>query len=415
MIATLIAPVWQPLIVTAALGERVAAYRRRRGLSQTVVAGLIGRSESWLSQLERGVRATDSLTVLLKLSEVLHVPVDALIGPGWPAPNTFSSPAALDAIRDQMYSYPQLQHTATRTTAAEVRLDRTAVAEDLAQFNLAYQGARYADAIASVGTLLERLDRLITADHPADWSLYTGVYTAISKLALKLDDSALGLLAADRAATGAAHTQDPVDRGMAARQISEALLVTGQVELAERLALQTLEDLGAGPNQDDPHIISLRGTHCLLTAVIAAKRTERYLALQRLQQAEDLARQLGADANHCWTAFGPTNVAIHAVSVAAFLGDAAAAIAAAEAVDLHQLPPGLVSRRAQIHLDLAWAAAQQHRDSDAILQLLEAEQIAPELIRYPAAVKASLSEILARTRVPNMILHDLAVRVGVLE
>lgn len=37
------------------IGERIAIYRRRRGLTQLVLAGLIGRSESWLSQVERGI------------------------------------------------------------------------------------------------------------------------------------------------------------------------------------------------------------------------------------------------------------------------------------------------------------------------------------------------------------------------
>lgn len=47
-------------MVSGALAERIAAYRRRRGLSQQVVAGLVGRSESWLSQVERGVRSVVS-------------------------------------------------------------------------------------------------------------------------------------------------------------------------------------------------------------------------------------------------------------------------------------------------------------------------------------------------------------------
>ena len=33
------------------IGERVAFYRRRRGLSQEVVAGLVGRTEDWLSKM----------------------------------------------------------------------------------------------------------------------------------------------------------------------------------------------------------------------------------------------------------------------------------------------------------------------------------------------------------------------------
>jgi transcriptional regulator with XRE-family HTH domain len=34
------------------IGERVAFYRRRRGLSQVVLAGLVARTEDWLSRVE---------------------------------------------------------------------------------------------------------------------------------------------------------------------------------------------------------------------------------------------------------------------------------------------------------------------------------------------------------------------------
>ncbi len=52
-------------------GQRIARARRRRGLSQAVLAGLVGRSESWLSQVERGKRGVDSHSVLARLAEVL--------------------------------------------------------------------------------------------------------------------------------------------------------------------------------------------------------------------------------------------------------------------------------------------------------------------------------------------------------
>jgi transcriptional regulator with XRE-family HTH domain len=54
-----------------ATGQRIARARRRQGLSQVVLAGLVGRSESWLSQVERGKRGVDSHSVLVRLAEVL--------------------------------------------------------------------------------------------------------------------------------------------------------------------------------------------------------------------------------------------------------------------------------------------------------------------------------------------------------
>ncbi len=61
-----------------AAGQRIARARRRRGLSQAVLAGLVGRSESWLSQVERGKHGIDSHSVLTRLAEVLRVDIEEL-------------------------------------------------------------------------------------------------------------------------------------------------------------------------------------------------------------------------------------------------------------------------------------------------------------------------------------------------
>ncbi|MFK0140402.1 helix-turn-helix domain-containing protein [Streptomyces murinus] len=61
-----------------ALGRRIAAGRKRRGLSQKEFAALLMRSEAWLSQVERGVRRIDRMTVLGKVADVLGVPVAEL-------------------------------------------------------------------------------------------------------------------------------------------------------------------------------------------------------------------------------------------------------------------------------------------------------------------------------------------------
>ena len=43
-----------------------------------MLAGLVGRSESWLSQVERGKRGVDSHSVLVRLAEVLRVDIEEL-------------------------------------------------------------------------------------------------------------------------------------------------------------------------------------------------------------------------------------------------------------------------------------------------------------------------------------------------
>lgn len=62
-----------------AIAITIRRLRRRRGLSQTACAELIGYSESWLSQVERGERGIDSIRAMRELARVLDVDVHQLI------------------------------------------------------------------------------------------------------------------------------------------------------------------------------------------------------------------------------------------------------------------------------------------------------------------------------------------------
>ena len=61
-----------------ALGRTIAAERRRRGLSQPELARMVDRSVAWVSQVERGVRKVDRMSVLEALAAALDVPLAEL-------------------------------------------------------------------------------------------------------------------------------------------------------------------------------------------------------------------------------------------------------------------------------------------------------------------------------------------------
>jgi transcriptional regulator with XRE-family HTH domain len=61
-----------------ALGRKIAAERRRRGPSQPELAWLLGRSVAWVSQVERGVRKVDRMSVLQTVATALDVPLAEL-------------------------------------------------------------------------------------------------------------------------------------------------------------------------------------------------------------------------------------------------------------------------------------------------------------------------------------------------
>jgi len=85
------------------------------------------------------------------------------------------------------------------------------------------------------------------------------------------------------------------------------------------------------------------------------------------------------------TAFGPVNVAIHAIAASLRLGDPRTATETGEALDLAAMPAGLVGRRTQVNLDLARAYAMTRKDAAAVNLLLAAERLSPQLIRYDLA------------------------------
>jgi len=88
----------------------------------------------------------------------------------------------------------------------------------------------------------------------------------------------------------------------------------------------------------------------------------------------------------------------------------------AEFVDVSSLPEGLLSRLAQVHIDMAWAYTQPRADAEAVVNLLEAERVAPQTLRYNVLVREPLREMLKRERrTATPGLRALARRASVLE
>jgi transcriptional regulator with XRE-family HTH domain len=64
---------------TLTVGERVAWYRRRRGMTQEVLAGLVARTVDWLGKVENNRIQLDRLSVIKSLADALDVTVGDLI------------------------------------------------------------------------------------------------------------------------------------------------------------------------------------------------------------------------------------------------------------------------------------------------------------------------------------------------
>src|SRR5690606_14643091 len=90
-----------------------AFYRTRRGLTQAVLANLVGRSEDWLSKIERGEREIRRLDILTELARALRITLGDLIG----QPVLVEDDREDDnvpAIRDALMSSPLSAHLRER-------------------------------------------------------------------------------------------------------------------------------------------------------------------------------------------------------------------------------------------------------------------------------------------------------------
>jgi transcriptional regulator with XRE-family HTH domain len=410
-----------PLRPDMPIGERVAYWRQRRGLTQRVLAERIGRSESWLSQVERGIRSVDRMSVMLDLAGVLRVKVPDLTGqPFSLAPNgggvDFNP---VTEIRRALLPYDILTSTLRAEGRSQELPNLAHLRREVATAWDSWEACRYVELGVQLPALLEHTRaavRELSGDSRiAAWELLTSVYNITSATLHKVDEHELAWIASDRAVTTAERTGSLALIGVSIWWLAHVFLRSGRIDEATDLLRAGLDTLEPDLGRATPEHLSVWGAMLLTGAITAAKRNDRSDAWTYLREAQAAGQRLGTDGNHLATAFGPTNVALRTVAVPVELGDASEALQVARTVEPDRLQPQLLERRAMFFIDVARAYGQRHDDAAAVATLLEAERVAPEEIHYHVVVRELLREMLKRERrsaTPG--LRPLAQRVGVL-
>jgi transcriptional regulator with XRE-family HTH domain len=397
-------------------GQRIARARRRRGLSQAILAGLVGRSESWLSQLERGKRGIDSHSVLLRLTEVLRMDLEELTGSADRDESGRHAHPAAPLIEQAMMGYGAPGPLdGGEEEEREVSLDfLRAQAHSAYQ---AYQATRYDAAGRILPGLIRGVEaaaRTAGSASPAASAVRARVYDTTAALLSRVGEPFLAWAAADRAMFAADQSGDPLLVAASAWRLS--YMITGRKHPQEALglAMTAATALERKTRLLSPERLSVYGALHLAAATAAAASFDRATAQSLLATARGIADHTG-EANHIGTAFGPVNVTIHAISASLKLGDPRTATQTGEALDLAAMPAGLVGRRTQVSLDLARAYAMTRKDAAAVNLLLAAERLSPQLVRYNPATRDVLTELLRREHRPSTPeLRPLARRAGVI-
>lgn len=394
------------------IGERVAWYRRRRGMSQEVLAGLVGRTADWLHKAERNRIHLDRLSVIRSLANALDVTIGDLIGEptllDWSADSRSQTVPALRAV---LMDYTQLSPVLASREANETPPPLAQIERRLSAVFDAYQHSRFGFVTSQAPNLLK--DALAAARAADDGGNRAHEFLALSYQSAaatltKLGETDLAWIAADRGLAAAQRSESHVVLGSLFRSVAHTLLATGRfqpaVELVDRAAGVLANELRTA----DERTLSVYGSLFLTGAMAAARSEDRSVTQTFLQEAQRSADRLGTDANHMWTAFGPTNVAIHRVNTAMELGDVEIALRLGPTLDTSALP---VERQVRHALDVARAYNARNNRDDALGVLLNAEQRAPEQTRHHfISRQLVLTWMRTRRRRPSLELAGLAAR-----
>lgn len=370
------------------VGERIAFYRRRRGLTQGVLAGLVGRSEDWLSKIERGERPVRRLDVLSGLAKELRVTLGDLLGQPFLLEDDNNESDDVPAIRDALMAPRRLSKLLfEQSEAVVVDAGPTARLAEIAWED--FQRGRFGRAISVLPALIaaaQQLEDSGRTDAGTGWAVSARIHHLAATTLAKAGEADLAWIAAERAMRAADQADDPLVLASAARAGTHALLSVGRYDEAVQLGGAAASWLRNQVRTNDPAALSLLGMLHLRAASAAARRQDRAATRELLHEAALCAAQLGEDANYWKTGFGPTNVRLHEVSTALDLGDIAYVVENAD-VPVENTP---VERVTEHRIHVARALSYIAQDEEALGNLLAAEREAPQLVRHSAAVRETV-------------------------
>ena len=368
---------------TLTVGERVAWYRRRRGISQEVLAGRVGRTADWLSKIENGRIELDRLSVLRLVADVLDVSLADLIAePSLLEWTEDSGQQTVPALRAVLMDYRQIAGLAAEAVSDQpMSLDESRRNLDGAW--RAYQDSRFGYVTQRLVSLIPQLKQMVEAYESDDRRTAAGrlalTYHLAASTLTKLGEADLAWSASNRGIESARLSENPVVIGSLLRSVSHSLLSTGAYAEAVKLTHDTTQFLAPHLPKAGRTLLSVYGTALLAGSMAAARSEDRHNAYAFLDEAERAAHRLGGNHNLMWTAFGPTNVTIHRVSTAMELGNVQIALDLGPALDTTAVP---TERRVRHALEVSRALSSANRRDDAIALVLDAEQGAPEQVRY---------------------------------
>jgi transcriptional regulator with XRE-family HTH domain len=387
------------------IGQRLRRVRLARGKSLAVVAGLAGISKQYLSMLETGKRALDSVQLIAALADALEISPTELTRLPVPAPFNGATDSAVEAVRSavtaanrnrpggEVHSVAVLRDRVTATLDAHYQCRETDVGAMLPSL--------IRDVHTSIGagrdvTELLELAVLLHAGATVAWLRVAG-----ATLDLRSEASLLALRAAQERDT-------PTALGLAAWGGVYVMLTGGDFDLAQA----ELDAVTVPTNT--PESMQLAGTLALCRSVVASADSRPGDMDAPLELAGELAGRVG-EGNAYWLGFGTHAVGQWHMFAAREAGDNERVVRIAET-----LRPDVNadrSREADYWVNYGRALSRlRGRRGDAVRAFHRAERISPRHVHRDPFVREALGELLVRSRrdAADRELRGLAHRAGLI-
>jgi transcriptional regulator with XRE-family HTH domain len=410
------------------IGARVQYFRRKKGLSLEVAAGLAGISPSYLARLEggkrqfnrRGLLETLALVVGCSVTDLTDPDADSVQSTKPKSVRSVQSVAKSDPVADAVI--PQLE-TALYDCSLDVpdvpcRPVRELVAAARLANERRMEAGRYDLAGHGLGALLTELHvAAVTAKDSAEQQAALAALVETSMVAADVastfGDWPLAVLAAEHGREAAARLGNPALIGFAGWTSSSALWTVGAHRRAVTGVTAVIDGLaGVDPTGSDTLAAEAYGFAHLRRGLLAARMGQANTAFDHLGEAGRIASLTG-ERNGLRQHFGPSNVAIWRLTIGVELQEAGKAYERATAASIDPARLG-ANRTMSLHLNLGRALAQEggRRDADAARHLDLAARHGPHRVRHLPMARDLFAELDKRAPQKSWLLESLRNQFG---
>ncbi|MET7714368.1 helix-turn-helix transcriptional regulator [Streptomyces sp. NPDC005407] len=406
-----------PFAEPIAFGQRMQVLRTRRGMSRTVLAGLVGKSPSWVKQVEGGQLQMPKLPMVLRIAEALRVqdlselmgdqtvPVALFVGPGH---------ARLPQVRAAIDAYPfTADHEAPPVSHLEARLVRAWRARHSAPNHREVIGSLLPELIRDAQLAVRQSET--AAERRVAQALLSQAYSLCQFFIAYQPDAALLWRVVERGMVAALESEDPHTLGVAAWLAAQAHRDSGPgyFDAADAVTLETLRYLEPLLPESGDDVLAIAGALQFEAGYTAARRGDTGSAWGYWDTARAMAERLPADYYHPVTSFSRAIMGAHAVTVAVELhagGESVRQAAVADAATIPSRP-----RRARHRIEEARGYQLDRQPEAALAALDKAYGAAPETMRYNGyARRILLEEAESKSPSQRRRASELAVKVGML-